>query len=327
MGITWTPETMNANGGTEIMSRALEARVSSELLDHFQIVPSRLTSELDNTKIRIFWAHDLPEDPAAINALGDGGWRRFHRIVAVSNWQMQRFIERFGIDWNRCAVLQNAIIPMPPKPAVDDKIRLVYTSTPQRGLDVLTSVFEQIPGDDLVLEVFSSFKLYSWDEADAPFEPLFDKLRSDPRVVYHGAQPNDKVREGLARSHIFAYPSTWVETSCICLMEAMSAELVCVHPNNGALFETAANMTMMYQWNADKNAHAGTFKAVLESAIEVVRSNSDEHRVRLASQKSYADLFYNWEARAHQWDAFLRSIVDLPRAIDQGPMFEYRVSA
>jgi len=110
-------------------------------------------------------------------------------------------------------------------------------------------------------------------------------------------------------------------------MEAMSAGLVCVHSNLGALFETAGNMTMMYQYDADKNAHAGIFKTALEGAIEVVRSGS--HVAQLQTQKSYADLFYNWTGRAAQWEALLRSIVDLPRKIEThaGPVFEYRVPA
>lgn len=324
MPIDWNPISERANGGTEILCRAVEARVPRDLLDNFQIIPSRVMNPLDPTKVRVLWLHDLDHDPAAARVLENGGWRRFHRLVFVSHWQMGRFIERYGIDWSRCVVMLNAIDPLPVTsvPSAGDPVRLIYTSTPQRGLDVLTAVFERIASEDpdVRLDVFSSFKVYGWDEADQQYEELFEKLRSNSRVSYHGARPNAEIREALSRAHVFAYPSTWQETSCLCLMEAMSAGLLCVHPDLGALFETAANMTMMYHWSEDKNAHASVFYEVLRHAIARVR----EGAFPAEPQKVYADAFYSWSGRIPQWEAFLRSIVDLPRDIEASELFEYR---
>ena len=176
--------------------------------------------------------------------------------------------------------------------------------------------------DNIELDVFSSFKLYGWDERDKQFEPLFDALRNHPKINYHGTQPNSVVRETLKKSHIFAYPSTWPETSCICLLEAMSAGMVCVHPNFAALPETAANWTFMYQWNEDKNEHAKMFYTVLDSIIEDIKADGMENRV--FGQKGYIDAFYNWEIRARQWTALLKSLVDLPRGFEK-QMFTYKV--
>src|SRR5262249_40899743 len=76
--------TRNANGGTELMARALGSRLNPELLDHFQIIASRVR-ELDETRIRIFWAHDHPGDPASEH-LQNGGFQQYERLVFVSNW-------------------------------------------------------------------------------------------------------------------------------------------------------------------------------------------------------------------------------------------------
>jgi hypothetical protein len=76
-------------------------------------------------------------------------------------------------------------------------------------------------------------------------------FRQHPKIRYHGTQPNAAVREALTRAHVFAYPSVWPETSCLCLIEAMSAGLVCVHSNLGALFETAAHWTQIYPFHED----------------------------------------------------------------------------
>lgn len=319
----------NARGGTEIMLAGLAERIDPELLSNFQIIPSRVR-DLSPDKIRILWLHDLPEDPESEKALSNGGWKRFHRLVFVSNWQMQRYIEKYNIEWDRCAVMHNAIVPIPEHGKPKGPTRLIYISTPHRGLDVLSTVFNKLCENDpgVELEVFSSFALYGWPDSDKSFEPLFERLRANPKVTYHGARPNDEVREALMRSHVFAYPSTWIETSCICLMEAMSAGLVCVHPNLGALFETAGNMTMMYQWVHDKNKHAATFYSALSSSIEIAREDSEAVRNKLASQRSYANLFYDWKGRAAHWDAYLRGLIHLPREIEEPsvPMFEYRIA-
>jgi len=307
---------LNARGGTELMLAGLEKRVDPELLSSFQIIPSRVR-ELHADKVRVLWCQNLPEDPGIDNALKNQGWKQFHRIVFVSNWQMQHYIERYAIAWDRCALLQNAIEPIPTHKKPSDRIKLVYMSTPQRGLDVLYYVFKQIPDDDIHLEVFSSFKLYGWPQADQPYEPLFDQLRNDSRVTYHGSQDNDFVRAAIQDCHIFAYPSTWKETSCICLMEAMSARLLCVHPDLAALPETASNTTTMYHWDPDKSKHASIFLEVLKAAIATVRKSSAIHQAQLDTQKSYADKFYSWDPRAAQWTALLKSIKGMAREFEK----------
>ena len=85
-------------------------------------------------------------------------------------------------------------------------------------------------------------------------------------------------------------------------MEAMSAGLVCVHSNLGALFETAANWTNMYHVHEESQEHAKLFHAALENAIQTV--HEDATKSRCQSQKVYADAFYNWEIRARHGKLF-----------------------
>jgi glycosyltransferase involved in cell wall biosynthesis len=308
--IAWNELSARSSGGTERMGRELERRLGAELLDRFQIIPARVR-QLDPARIRILWLHNTAVDPEAESALARGGWRRFHRLVFVSHHQMQSFIETYAIPWERCAVLLNAIVPIPRHEKPPAPIRLLYTSTPQRGLDILHAVFCRLAEkhQDIELEVFSSFKLYGWDDADAPFEPLFKRLREHPRIKWHGARPNQEVREALQRCHLFAYPSTWQETSGIVLMEAMSAGLLCVHPNYGALSETAAGLTMMYQWSPDKNLHAGIFARKLDEAIVLLKTDPERVRQLTAMQSGYANHVFAWDRRAAEWETFLRALL------------------
>jgi glycosyltransferase involved in cell wall biosynthesis len=315
----------NANGGTELMGRGLLNRLPSELLDNFQIFSSRVEEELDPTKIRILWLHDLPGDPASEH-LKNGGWNKFHRLVFVSNWQMQAYIQHYDIPWSKCMVLQNAIVPIDEHEKPTDKIRLAYWSTPHRGLNILIPVFQKLceKYDNIELDVYSSFKLYGWDDQDKHFQPLFDACEADPKIHYHGTVSNEVLRENLKYAQIFAYPSIWPETSCICLMEAMSAGLLCVHPNYAALYETSANWTNMYQWHEDPSQHASHFYAALDASIESL--NNEGVQSRLLSQKSYVNVFYNWQLRSFQWEQFLISLLEEPREIPQASVgyFEYK---
>ena len=317
---------VNAKGGTEIMKNTLTALLDPELMKEVQIFCSRIRGDLDPTKIRLFWAHDLPGDPES-EFLKGGGWKDFHRIVFVSNWQMQMYMNHYQIPWSKCIVLQNAVMPIEEHDKPTDKINLIYYSTPHRGLNILVPVFERLAEehDNIELNVYSSFSLYGWSQRDEPYKDIFDRCKAHPKINYHGAVDNETIREALKQSHILAYPSIWPETSCLVLMEAMTAGLINVHPNFAALPETAANWSMMYQWNEDQSRHAGIFYQNLKSSIENFWDEGVQSR--LASQRSYANVFYNWNIRVQQWDAFIRSLLNEPRELlgySKADVFHYK---
>lgn len=301
----------NSRGGTELLQdRLYDGSVPRELLEQFQIVFSRLRS-LDENKFRIFYAHDLPGDPES-EFLKNGGWSKFHKIVFVSNWQMQNYIGYYGIPWSMCEVIENSIYPLSRHPNADEdnEIRLCYTSTPHRGLHILYAAFDALSKkhSNITLDVFSSFKLYGWEQRDEQYKQLFDALKNHPKVNYHGTKDNDDVREYLETyGDIFAYPSIWQETSCLCLIEAMSAGLMCVHSNYGALPDTAAGFTHMYQFEEDENRHATKLYHILDGAIE--NFGSEEITNRRYFSKIYADSRFNWANGAQRWTALLGSIV------------------
>jgi glycosyltransferase involved in cell wall biosynthesis len=326
MALTKDSLSTNAMGGTERMKFGLTERIDPKLLDNFQIFVSRAEEQFDETKIRIFWAHDLPGDPASEH-LRNGGWKNYHRLVFVSNWQMQGYIQRYDIPWSKCIVLQNAIVPIEQHEKLNDKIRLAYWATPHRGLNILIPVFNKLceKYDNIELDVYSSFKLYGWEKQDEQYMPLFDACEVHPKINYRGTVSNDVLRENLLNTHIMAYPSTWLETSCICLMEAMSAGLQCVHPNYGALVETGANWTNMYQWHEDLNQHASHFHAALDASIESLQNEGVQSR--LASMQSYANVFYNWHLRAFQWEQFLESLLDEDRALPESTAGYFQYTA
>jgi len=301
----------NANGGTELMLRKIyDGFIPRETLEQFQIIPSRVR-DLKEDKWRVYIVNDLPGDPEVTKVLENEGWRKFHSIVFVSHWQAQRFVELYNIPWSKTVVMLNAIDPIESIPKPTDKINIIYHTTPHRGLNILLSVWDALCAkhSDIHLDVYSSFSLYGWPQRDEQFKDLFSYCQTHPRITYHGAVDNNQVRTALQSAHIFAYPSIWQETSCLCLMEAMSAQLDCIHPDYAALPETAANWTSMYRWNENIEQHANIFATVLDASINMIRDKNDGLATKLHSQKIYADIFYNWLSRRQVWNAFLQSIV------------------
>ena len=297
-------------GGTELLTMKLAELLNEDLKKEVQIVSSRVR-DLQEDKIRIFWAHDLPGDPESEFMKDRHAIEQFHKYVFVSNWQMQQYLQAYPeLQWSECGVLKNAIDPFEEheKPDAKEQINLIYHSTPHRGLNILVPVWEQLAEKHPTahLHIYSSFDLYGWSERNEPYQELFDRIDAHPQMTNHGSQPNEVIREALKEMHIFAYPSIWAETSCLCLMEAMSAGLVCVHSNFAALYETGASWTNMYQMNEDGNRHAGTFFNVLDTVL----NNYVEENVqsRLAPMSSYANVFYGWQNRINEWNALCTSL-------------------
>ncbi len=297
----------NAKGGTELMRDELFKRVSPDLLQHFQIICSRPTM-LDTSKIRVLWCHDLPEDPY-VRKLAEPSYRdQFDLFVFVSNWQAEQYKRVLGVPYEKSYVIENAITPIDVGTKSKDKVKLIYTPTPHRGLELLVPVFKKLCEhfDNLELDVFSSFKLYGWEHRDEPYRKVIEECKEHPNINYHGTVSNEEVRKALSEAHVFAYPSIWPETSCLCLIEAMSAKCIAVHPNYAALADTAGGLTMMYQWSEDIQTHANRFGSTLVTAINYAQA--EEVNPILDFTKTYTDYRFSWDRRATTWENVLSSL-------------------
>ena len=223
----------------------------------------------------MLWLHDLPNDPENAHLRDAASRARFAKFIFVSEWQRSAYAQYFGdVFGDKATVLRNAVEPFPRQrrePPRDGVMRLIYHTTPHRGLDVLmrafAKVYERYEGK-VHLDVYSSFTVYGWTQRDAPFEHLFETCRRHAGCTYHGAVSNEEVREALTRAHVFAYPSTWMETSCIAAIEALSAGVHVVSSNLGALPETLRGFGTTYPYDHDKGMHADTFERALVGAID-----------------------------------------------------------
>lgn len=266
----------NARGGTEMMRERLLKYVDASLLSKVAIHFSRPREVYRDVK-NIFYCHDLVGDPEN-KVLQNDGWKKFDHFVFVSYWQRDQYILAFRIPYSKCSVIQNAVelehraIEKP-----KGTVNFIYHTTPHRGLELLYPIFDHLSKihEDIHLDVYSSFKIYGWEQRDKPYEKLFDSLKRHPKITYHGSVSNEEVLTALKKSHIFLYPSIWQETSCIAMIEAIKSDVLVIHPTYGALLETSSGATVPYEFTENVSDHASIAASIALNVLNQYKSDSN----------------------------------------------------
>jgi hypothetical protein len=111
------------------------------------------------------------------------------------------------------------------------------------------------------------------------------------------------------------------------MLEAMSAGLVCVHPNTGALPETSGGLNLMYNFDENKSQHASNFINYLNASIAFVKENQELPMISF--NKTFADSRFNIERIKNQWEVVLKELLGkYPTIESRGmpkQMFTYKV--
>lgn len=264
----------------------------------------------------VLWMQHADDQPGA-EPLKDAAERGYYNGFAfVSDWQRARFIDRFRVDGARAGVMRNAIGPRfsgmfaqgePIGAAKAWPPVLAYTSTPFRGLDVLLNVFPSIRArrQGVRLKVFSSMQVYHDPSGNDPFERLYAKARATEGVDYVGSLPQPELARELRQAAILAYPSTFAETSCIAVMEALASGCRVVTTELGALGETTDGFGMLVPTGPDM---PGAFADACVAAIDRAAGPGNEEELR--RQVDHMNSEVTWAMRAREWAEW---VAGLPR--------------
>lgn len=307
-----TNESSTPMGGTELIYNRVMARLDDDVKDEFVIIPQRVRMDhLNDDRQKILWLHDLPEDPESAHLKDEIKRNAFSKFVFPSNWALWDFHQKLGVPYEDSVVIPNCIEPIPihEKPKGQKK-KIIYFSTPHRGLNLLESAIRIMEDsrNDFELDVYSSFKLYGRDQQDQmpEFQELYGRLDELNSVNYHGTVSNDEIRKALTETHILAYPSTYLETSCLVAIEAMAAGCMAVVPNWGALPETCKDFATMYPWSSSDQQHAATHYHYLCAALN--NFWTDNVQSLLSMQVAYYNYYYSMDMCAAKWNSMLRSL-------------------
>ena len=163
----------------------------------------------------------------------------------------------------------------------------------------------------ITLDVYSSTEVYGkdfYEQNDRYYQTLYEQADAIPNVNYIGYKPNEYIRENLKNYRMYAYPSTFEETSCISLLECMAAGLYCITTDLGALFETGAEFPIYIPYTDNYKLLATKFAKAIEAAAESLDTEAvNEH---LKFQIKYTNKYYNWDKQGLAWTRFLQGAID-----------------
>jgi glycosyltransferase involved in cell wall biosynthesis len=253
-------------------------------------------------RARYFWTGDSYDQ---IQHLGLGD-RRVMRILtsllAVSNWQADRLCAISGFPRDKSYILRNGHSAELFTSEIErSPYRLIYSSTPYRGLSFLLPIFKELKTriPEVELHIFSGMAVYdetggNSSEIERPYKVLYERLSNTPGITLHGNVLQDQLAKELQRSRLMTYPNTFEETSCIAAIEALAAGCPVVTSRRGALPETIAESGIFIDGDPASPPYQMQFVRAVENILRDEKAWEQLHQ--RAVKKS---LTTTWDCIAH----------------------------
>ena len=232
---------MQPYGGTEIQFDYLRKYAEKNLLDLVQITTSIPEKEpLHPLRPNILWIKNSYDQPNVAPWFKiTANHAKYDWYVFNSHWTHEKFRYFFDIPDTRCVVLKNGLdykeLPLKQSFKYEAPLKLIYFSTPWRGLDVLLDAMEALKEEkDIILDIYSSTKLYGeafYRENDKHYTPLYEKAEKLSNVNLKGYCDHRELLGRLKDYHINVHPSTWEETFCISAMESLAVGCMLITTN------------------------------------------------------------------------------------------------
>jgi glycosyltransferase involved in cell wall biosynthesis len=266
-----------------------------------------------DAKVKVLWIHDIHVGDDWENEVG-----LFDRVYCLTKWHREFVMEHYPhVEPTQFHLTRNGIDPARFEPNLTWKNllsrkrpRFVWSSSLDRGLDVMLDLWPEVrkmqPG--ATLHVY--YGIENWRKLNAENKQglavvdfmmgRIEGLGSEG-VVYHGRVGQAE----LARAHMdalcWAYPTAWMETSCITALEAQAAGAFPISSKLAALPETVREGILIPGRNK-----SATYKASFLSALRLVldgfqRSLSGELPSEVAEQNRAWALEQTWAGVAQLW--------------------------
>jgi len=168
----------------------------------------------------------------------------FDRIMGVSQWHSD-YLKMVYPFLNNLKPTRNGIDLLRFSQEVErNPHKVVYSSSPDRGLDMLLSMWPMIVAvvPDAELHVYYGFqnidRLPHLSRLRQQWEEMLQKA---PRVAWHGRLDQVELAKEFLSAGVWLYPTTFLEVSCITAMEAMAAGVAMLATKCGALPETVGD--------------------------------------------------------------------------------------
>ena len=295
-----------SHGGSENQLRFLLKYLPDESFKNINLILNNAdTNLIEKDRINVLWMQHFVNQKEAQNLGSKDYIDKIDYIVFNSNWNFEKFYYQFKIPENKSLVIRNAVEQIEFHKKPKDKINLIYHTTPWRGLSNLLKIFKNLNLPNVELNVCSSLKIYGKKFEDVyaqKYQNIFDDCKSTKNVNYLGFVDNKNIIKLLKKTHIYAFPSIWPETSCISAIEALSAGCEVVTTNLGALYETCSPFSKLVGFDRNLNNLEKKYEKAIKDSVE--NFWSDENQKKLSLQYEIMKSTYSWDVRAIEWKKF-----------------------
>ena len=262
-------------------------------------------------RLSALWMHDVHVGPDPHGFMGE-----YSMVLALSEYAREAAQRYYpAVPKERFVLTRNGIDPSlvqiePHK----EGCKVVYSSSPDRGLDRLLDYWPEIReiAPDAELHVYYGFNTWErmaevrQDQA-AKMQIGFYRFRmkkmADQGVFSHGRVGQEELARAYLGASMWLYPTNFHETSCITAMEAQAAMALPIASKLGALAET-----VKHGWLVDPpNSRAG-YK---EEFLNHVRDCAEHGKAPLSLIQTILRLGREWACQKMGWDTVAKQWEDL----------------
>ena len=254
-----------------------------------------------NAKKVCLWAHDMAGDPVWIDF--EKAYPYIDYIFAVSEWHKNDILKKYSFaEEEKFFVARNGVDSYKFRNQYrTDKIpgRLIYSSTPYRGLEILAEVFPEIKKrvPHATLHAYSSFDVYGKEyiKQNDDFQWLYDKLKNMDGVSWFESIPQKDLAVEQMKAELLAYPNIFPETSCLTVMECQAAGTPTVTSNYAALQETVPDNCGI---KINGNPHSKEYKEQFVNDVVSMLTDKDKWN---EYHNNCLKLDVSWKTVAEEW--------------------------
>jgi hypothetical protein len=238
------------------------------------------------------WAHDTQLLPYGCN-LNETQiltkWEKYITgCICLTQWHKDQFIAKYPELTNKITTINNGLEiesfsntnTTKAKKGKKQSNKFIYSSRPERGLDILLGLWPEI------LDALPDAELVISNYGIEPEPALMNIIKKYDSIQYLGKLNTDLLYAEMSTSEYWLYPTYWPETSCITALEMLMSEVICLYyPVAGLPFTIDK-----YGIQVKSGNEIETIVNLTTEAKSLLRENG----------KVYA-LTCSWAKRAEEW--------------------------
>lgn len=263
--------------------------------------------------INFLWMHDVNIGEVEAKVMN-----RPDKVIGLTNWHTNHLQNLYNLSSDKMATIPNGI-DMSRFPIEDwDKsnpYRFIYSSSADRGLDTLLSLWPIIKGKFPEAELHT---YYGWNIIDkiirssrgrSPQVSYLEEFKAkclaqidicggeEGGIYQHGRINQEELAKEMAKCSVWTYPTSFMETFCITAIEMQMSGVIPVTSALAALNETVAPHYIKVEGWPQNSAYQGQWLNLLAAIIE----QPEWAEWARIEAKEYASQF-SWEYAYSKWN-------------------------